>query len=982
MSSDEKTRNDDDSPARSRFTDARKGDFDPDSDSQAKTDSHSTPSSPSFFDHPTEHVSGFEFEALEIFAPDNLPVDFGNYTLLKKIGEGGAGIVFLATPHSNQPFSGEIKHCALKMIRPEIVANRRAVQRFEKESRLHSEIDSPFVTRHLQFGEVRGLYFIASEFVEGVPLDNVINSDSELSVTTSLRIIADVLKALAAMHSVGVIHRDVKPANIIASFQQLSKTEKVDRFGEFVSAKLTDFGLARHIEQSESLAMTRQQTTLGTPLYMAPEQHYESRAVDERADIYSLGVTLYQMLAGQAPFESETHLELAEMHRVQRPLPLTISRAGTSEAVNSLVMKALEKDPNLRYRHAHEMLADVERILNDQPIQLRMYPETPDSFHPAVKRYDFHWTLDAEVKQLWPLVSDTDRLNKAIGLPLPNFHYQHSGDQLKIFGDAKFKGMNVSWREHPFQWICEREMSVLREFDKGPFEWVTSTVELHRIAGQKTRLLHRIQVKPRGWFGKLLTPFQFGFLTKRSLDKVYARIETIANDTSCGFACDVPFGARPKLSKSQSKLLKDRAAQLAHEIKNVQLAREFGEFVERVADPTAARIRPFPLSKQLACTNDQAMQVCFAGVKVRLLNLSWDVICPVCRIAADNLSSLENIESHAHCKVCNASFELDFSRSVEAIFSVHPEIRNIELKTYCIGGPYHAPHVLAQNRLLVNQQVDIGVTLKSGRYEITGPQLGQKDFVDVEDGAVANRVEFVIGTNSQAELPTVCPGEACLTVNNQSDLEVLVRLEESSKREDALTANIASQHPLFKKLFPSEVTQAEQLVGLSNVYLLAIRHTNADEQLDRLGDIQVRENWKQFQGLFPTQQNGCEFVDCTHESLIASFGQLEDLLKTLLNAVSMETTETGIPVDECCFTIQAGEVMTGMSAHQPSTFGKTVRKTKKALSECSIRELDLPSDVYELVRQSSQSGPELLEHFELASNTGADTAKLTLHKRI
>ena len=955
-----------------------------------------TPYSPSFFEFSADESSPFDHGDFEVFDLNSLPITFANYTLIEKIGEGGAGIVFRATPNEKSSPAGEFEAIALKMIRPEIVASNQAVRRFEKESRLHSEIDNPYVTKHLGFGSERGIYYIASEFIEGFPLDKIVKRLEKLPVKSSLRIAADLLKALDALHNAGVIHRDVKPANIIASFRNASGTDSDEELGDFVIAKLTDFGLARHIEQSESLAMTRQQTLLGTPLYMAPEQHFESRAVDARADIYSAGVTLYQMLAGYPPFEAEEHVDLAEMHRTEHPIPLTIARPGTSEAVCNVVMKALEKDPNLRYQHAQEMLADIERILNDQPVALRMYPETPDALDASVKSYDFHWTLDAQTKQLWPLVSDTDRFNQAIGLPAPNFNYDHSGDQLKISADVKFNGIKIHWRERPFQWICEREMSILREFETGPFEWVSSTIELQPLVGGKTRLIHRIQVKPRGWLGKLVTPVQFGVLTKRSLDKVYSRLAKIANDTSCGFACDLSFGAEPKLTKTQSACLDERTTRLGQMIKNAPLARQLGEFIRRVADPMAVRVRPLELAARLDCHDDQALQACFTSVEVGLLNLSWDIICPVCRIAADNISTLAKIETHTHCKVCNIDFEADFAQSVEAIFSVHPEIRQVEIKTYCIGGPFHAPHVLAQNRLLVGQHVDVGVVLNPGRYAVTGPQLDRQGEIEVEADAVVHRAEYVIGGDTPQSLPTFCSGYACVKIENQSDVEVLVRLEQKTKREKTLTANLACQHPLFKKLFPTDVKTAQQLVGVANLYLLAIRHTEADDLIDQVGDVQVRESWNQLQSLFPVDDAGCRIVECNHESLIVSFSLLEDLfttLSTVLADVGSEAGKFSIPIDECCFTVQAGEVMTGSAENQPATFGKTVRDTRKLLSKLAAGEFLFPSDVYDkLMNRSTTSGagpsgitatgPVLSQCFELIDETpDQSSVKMVLRRR-
>ena len=353
-----------------------------------------TPPAASFFEM-ASYVDAFTANTEgAAFAEDNLPFAFGDYTLEEVVGQGGAGVVFKATPSPDCIAAKNFDVVAVKLIRPEILASPKAVQRFEKESRVHAEIDSDFVTRHLEFGSQGGVYYIASEFVEGVSLNDVIEQLQTLSVKQVLRVVSHILNALDALHQKDIVHRDVKPSNVIVNFSSPTENQ-APSFDEFVIAKLTDFGLARHIEQSDSLAITRQQTLLGTPLYMSPEQYFESRSVDARADIYSVGVTLYEMLNGQPPFRADEASELAEMHRIECPIALTSTRQGITEAINNIVMKALEKEPDQRYQTAAEMLADVERVLNDQPIGLRLYPETPDTFDPSVRCYDFQWELAA-----------------------------------------------------------------------------------------------------------------------------------------------------------------------------------------------------------------------------------------------------------------------------------------------------------------------------------------------------------------------------------------------------------------------------------------------------------------------------------------------------------------------------------------------------------------------------------------------------------
>ena len=255
-----------------------------------------TPQAPSMYESDFNVDATFVLgnNEAEPISPETFVCPFGKYKLVNVIGQGGAGIVYRA--ESIDPDS-ENENFAIKFLRPEILSSRIGVQRFRKESRLHAEIVSPYVTRHFEFGQFKSAYFIVSEFVDGMSVSDFLSVKKGvprkgIPPQLALLIVRDLLRGLSALHQAGIVHRDVKPGNLIASFDDAQDPTAAN----FRHAKLTDFGLARHIEQSESLEMTRQQTILGTPLYMAPEQYNESRSVDARADIYSVGATLFHLI--------------------------------------------------------------------------------------------------------------------------------------------------------------------------------------------------------------------------------------------------------------------------------------------------------------------------------------------------------------------------------------------------------------------------------------------------------------------------------------------------------------------------------------------------------------------------------------------------------------------------------------------------------------------------------------------------------------
>jgi len=243
--------------------------------------------------------------------------------------------------------------------------------------------------------------------------------------------------------------------------------------------KLSDFGLARHVVESESLNLTLAGVIVGTPLYMSPEQCSGRGPIGPASDVYAMGVTLFHLLAGRPPFVGETSLGVLAMHQNEPPPALRDLNASVSDGVGQIVAKALAKRPEGRYADAGEMLLDLERLLRGEPTGLEVHPRLPGADPRDVIRYDFRWELDASPAQLWPHVSNTERLNRAVGLPSIDFTDEPDPDGgVRRFGQLRKAGIVIGWREHPFEWVEGKRMGVVREYHKGPFKWFVSIVEL------------------------------------------------------------------------------------------------------------------------------------------------------------------------------------------------------------------------------------------------------------------------------------------------------------------------------------------------------------------------------------------------------------------------------------------------------------------------------------------------------------------------
>jgi eukaryotic-like serine/threonine-protein kinase len=260
----------------------------------------------------------------------------GRYEILQLLGEGGMGAVYKARDRELD------RPVALKLIRPEMASNPSILARFKQELLLSRQVTHKNVIRIYDLGDADGVKFITMEFVEGRDLRALIHEKKKFSPEEAVEIIQQVCQALEAAHSVGVIHRDLKPQNVMR-----------ENTGRIL---VMDFGLARTIEGD---GMTQVGALVGTMEYMSPEQAL-AKELDQRSDLYTLGLILYELLTGKMPFNAESALASLIKRTQERPVPVSDHDQRIPGALSGIVSKCLERDPNLRYESATELLRDLE----------------------------------------------------------------------------------------------------------------------------------------------------------------------------------------------------------------------------------------------------------------------------------------------------------------------------------------------------------------------------------------------------------------------------------------------------------------------------------------------------------------------------------------------------------------------------------------------------------------------------------------------
>jgi len=274
----------------------------------------------------------------------------GRYQIIEELGKGGMGRVYKVLDKETH------EKVALKLIKPEIAADKKTVERFRNELTTARKIVQKNVCRMYDLNREKGNYYITMEYISGQDLKGLIRQTGQLTVGKALSIAKQICDGLAEAHSLGVVHRDLKPNNIM-----------IDSGG---SAKIMDFGIARAIREK---SITGSGVIIGTPQYMSPEQ-VEGKDIDLRSDIYSLGIVLYEMLTARVPFEGETPLTIGVKQKTEIPKDPKDFNARIPDDLNRVILKCLEKDKADRYQSAEELRSVLSNIEKGIPTTEKAVP--------------------------------------------------------------------------------------------------------------------------------------------------------------------------------------------------------------------------------------------------------------------------------------------------------------------------------------------------------------------------------------------------------------------------------------------------------------------------------------------------------------------------------------------------------------------------------------------------------------------------------
>lgn len=373
---------------------------------------------------------------------DNLEEGYtlGHYRIVKQIGTGGMGEVYLAED------TKLYRKVALKLLPESFAADRSRLGRFEQEARAASALNHPNILTVHEFGEENGAHFLVTELVEGETLREKF-SGGELSLTDALDIAGQTTFALSAAHAAGILHRDLKPENIMV------RADGIVKVLDFGLAKLTGLSDAPVNTEGETLAKMPTQTKpgllMGTLHYMSPEQ-VRGQKLDARSDIFSLGIVIYEMLAGREPFDKPTPSDVIAAILTENPPPVSQARPDTPAELDRIVGKSLKKNKDERYQTAKDLLNDIKSLRREMEFSANPQQTTAGDTMRRTEAEDIHATNPTTLRKFSPVQAVVIFLAASLAFSATWWFFVKGSNQIETLQPDVLNTVEVvNWRNAP-----------------------------------------------------------------------------------------------------------------------------------------------------------------------------------------------------------------------------------------------------------------------------------------------------------------------------------------------------------------------------------------------------------------------------------------------------------------------------------------------------------------------------------------------------
>src|SRR5258705_562104 len=499
----------------------------------------------------------------------------------------------------------------------------------------------------------------------------------------------------------------------------------------------------------------------------------------------------------------------------------------------------------------------------------------------------YHWEYDlkASPEKLWPFVADTNRFNRDTGVPsveparTTRERLRNARRRLRL----SMYGMAVEWEEQPFGWVRPARFGVARTYSKGPITELRALVELTPGAAGGTKLSYDFRAKPRSLVGGFLVSLQVKFSSSRRFARAFRKYDEIASteaEPSPEAVVELDSAAQTRLQVIGEKLLAEGA--------DTEVVERLIDFVSSADDFALARIRPYALADEWKLSRRAVLEACLRSTRFGLLDLQWELLCPLCRGAGETGKSLSEINSQVHCETCRIDFTVNFDRFVEVTFKPNALLRQVQAQNFCMGSPQKTPHIVAQQLLPAHSERALSLPLEPGRYRLRALELSGGQDVSVSDtGQATARITIAEAGWPAHELKLA--EQSSLKMENATSAEQLLILERLAWSDQSATAAEVTALQMFRDLFASEALRPGEQISVGTLTVLFTDLRNSTQLYREIGDATAFGRVMNHFDVLKTviaEEDGA-LVKTIGDAVMAVFRRPVSALKAMLSAQEM-----------------------------------------------------------------------------------------------
>lgn len=485
---------------------------------------------------------------------------------------------------------------------------------------------------------------------------------------------------------------------------------------------------------------------------------------------------------------------------------------------------------------------------------------------------------------VWALLSDTHRYNRALGMNPPRYLWREVDGQRKQVAYAS-QGVEMSWVDLPYEWIEGRFLSSRRRFLTGPASSGGLTVE---VEDDGEGCIARVTAagEATSWLLRALGPLIRAHLRRRLVAYMEAVAQVVESgagdeDDSRPAAARVQAllgNTRVELASGQSSPvdraeLDRRGERLAAAPVEPAVAKLLVDALGQRPDEEIAQMRPFELARQWGKDRRRVLQAFLHGTRAGLVDLDWQINCPVCRVSAQVVTSLDQVGRDLHCEACNIRYDVDFGANVEAVFRCNKAIRPVEPMVFCTASPAFRPHVLAQLRVEPGATRELQLLLHDGHLHLR--TLGSQRASDLEDEPAPERLEVEITADAVVATAhgRATDGHTALVLRSSVEEPAYLLVERGGWSSDAVLGSVIASLPDFIDLFATEAPAAGLELSIGRITLLFSDLTGSTALYERIGDARayavVQEHFRVMERVIAAHEGAV--IKTMGDAVMASF---------------------------------------------------------------------------------------------------------------